>query len=283
MIYKSLLDLIGNTPIIDYEGIFIKLEQFNLAGSVKDRVALNIINELENHNILNESSTVIEVTSGNTGIAIAMICAIKRYKCIIIMPDDVPNNVVSLIKAFGAKFIFIPSILGLEYGIKIAKKLEKENGYIYLNQFNNINNPLAHQTTSQEIIQDFKKLDYLVCGIGSAGTICGLSKSLKEAYSNIKIIGVLPKESTSKINGIGANIKSSFIDDKLIDDIIIVDGDEVKKEYVKLANKGLLVGLSSVACFIASKRIKMANPEKIILMISADNGNKYVDLVDLGV
>ena len=144
-------------------------------------------------------------------------------------------------------------MLGLEYGIKIAKKLEKENGYIYLNQFNNINNPLAHQTTSQEIIQDFKKLDYLVCGIGSACTICGLSKSLKEVYSNIKIIGVLPKESTSKINGIGANIKSSFIDDKLIDDIIIVDGDEVKKEYVKLANKGLLVGLSSVACFIASK------------------------------
>ena len=95
MIYKNPLALIGNTPIIDYEGIFIKLEQFNLAGSVKDRVALNIINELENHNILNESSTVIEVTSGNTGIAIAMICAIKRYKCIIIMPDDVPNNVVS--------------------------------------------------------------------------------------------------------------------------------------------------------------------------------------------
>ena len=114
MIYKSLLDLIGNTPIIEYEGVFIKLEQFNLAGSIS------------------------EVTTGNKGIAIAMICAIKRYKCIIIMPDDVPSCVVSLIKSYGASIFLVSSHQGLEYGIKLAKKLEKEKGYIFLNQFNNI-------------------------------------------------------------------------------------------------------------------------------------------------
>lgn len=280
MIYKSLLNLIGNTPIIEYEGVFIKLEQFNLAGSIKDRVALNIINELEEHNILNESSTVIEVTSGNTGIAIAMICAIKRYKCIIIMPDDVPSCVVSLIKSYGASIVLISSCQGLEYGIKLAKKLEKEKGYIFLNQFNNIYNPLAHQTTSKEIVQDFDKLDYLVCGIGSAGTICGLSNELRKVYPNIKIIGVLPKALTGKINGIGANLKSSFYKEDLIDEIVYVDGEEVKKEYNRLAKKGMLLGLSSVACLITSKQIQKNDPSKVVLMISADGGIKYTDLID---
>ena len=289
MIYKNPLALIGNTPIIEHEGIFIKLEQFNLAGSIKDRVALNMISELESQNKLNEDSTVIEVTSGNTGIAIAMICAIKRYKCLIITTYDTSKNKINLLKAYGANIILTPSEKGLSYAIEIAKNLSKEPGYIYLNQFENINNPLAHNITSNEIINDLPCLDYLVCGIGTGGTICGISRNLKKVYPNLKVIGVLPKEQKDDANnhhgicGIGANIKSSFLDPNLIDDTKYIETIEVYQEYINLVKKGLLLGLSSVANIIVAKRIKEENPNKIILVISSDSGYKYLDVLDASV
>lgn len=286
MIYKNPLALIGDTPIIEHEGIFIKLEQFNLAGSIKDRVALKMIKELESQNKLNENSTVIEVTSGNTGIAIAMICAIKRYKCLIIMTDDTSINKIDLIKTLGANVMLTPSNKGIKHAIEVAKKLSKECGYLYLNQFENINNPLAHSTTSEEIIQDFPHLDYLVCGIGTGGTICGISENLKRVYPNLKVIGVLPKEllenssKTHGICGIGANVKSSFLNHKLIDEIKYVETKDVYKEFRSLGRQGLLLGLSSIANYIVSKRIKEENPQKIVLMISPDSGNKYLNSLD---
>lgn len=280
MIYKNLLDLIGSTPIIEYEGIFIKLEQFNLAGSIKDRVALEMIKQLEIKKQIHENSTVIEVTSGNTGIAIAMICAIKRYKCIIIMLDNVSTNIINLVKAYGAKVLLSPFEFGLSYANEVAKTLEKEKGYIYLNQFCNEFNPLAHVNTANEIRREFSSIDYLVCGIGTGGTITGLGKSLKEVYPNIKIIGVLPKSSYDLISGIGANMKSDFLDFSLIDEIVYISSSEVLEEFKRLSSLGFLLGYSSVANFIVSKRIKTQNKDKIVLMISADSGIKYLETSD---
>lgn len=280
MLYKNLLGLIGNTPITVFEDIFIKLELFNLAGSIKDRVALKMIEELELENKLNKSSTVIEVTSGNTGIAIAMVCAIKRYKCIIIMPNNVTKDKINIIKAYGAKVILTPKKLGFDGAIKYARKLSNKKGYIFLNQFSNIFNPLAHTNTAYEIINDMQKIDYLVCGIGSGGTISMLSKILKEKYPMLKVIGVLPDEQNHGICGIGASIKSDVFNDTYIDKIEKVSTKDATSTFKYLAKKGLLLGLSSSACFYVSKRIKKQNNDKIVLMISADSGIKYLSAFD---
>lgn len=281
MIYKNPLELIGNTPILEYEGIFIKLEQFNLAGSIKDRVALEMIRQLEIKKQIHENSTVIEVTSGNTGIAISMVCAIKRYKCIIIMLDDVDTNIVNIINGYNGKVILTPSKKGLNYAFMLARKLEKEKGYIYLNQFNNINNPSTHVSTGKEILNDFPKLDYLVCGMGSTGTICGLSAYLKKYFPNLKVVGVLPK--TDGISGITNKVKSSFIKDGLIDEVVYLSKEEVISTFQHLLKEGISLGLSSCACYIISKRIKDEDKDKIILMISADSGAKYINTQDVNV
>lgn len=276
MIYENILDLIGNTPIIKFQDIFIKLESFNLAGSIKDRVALKILEQLIKESKINKDSTVIEVTSGNTGIAIAMVCAIKHLKCMIIMQDNVNNEKVSILKAYGAKVILTPSKLGLKYATEYAKELAKEKGYIYINQFENINNVLAHENTANEIIKEFKNLDYLVCGIGTGGSITGISKLLKERYPNIKIIGVLPSEENHGIQGIGAGFESKILDKKYIDIIKTVTTKDAIDEFLNLSNQGLLLGISSAANFLVSKKIKNENKDKTILMISADSGHKYL-------
>lgn len=276
MIYKNILDLIGNTPIIQYEDIFIKLEQFNPTGSIKDRVALKMIEELESLNKINKNSTVIEVTSGNTGIAIAMICAIKRYKCIIILLDNVEEEKLTVLKAYGAKIIKVPKKKGLKGCIKIAKKLEKKEGFVFLNQFSNPFNPLAHLKTSSEIIKEFSSLDYLVCGVGSGGTISMLSKELKKYYPALKVIGVLPKEEKHLISGIGAGFTPNTLDKDAIDYYEYVLSNDVIKTFKEVTNKGLLLGLSSIASLIVAKKIKEENKNSIVLMISADNGSKYL-------
>lgn len=276
MIYNNILDLIGNTPIIQFQDIFIKLESFNLAGSIKDRVALKILEQLKNESKINKDSTVIEVTSGNTGIAIAMVCAINHIKCIIIMLDNVNNNKINILKAYGSKVILIPSKLGMKYAIEYAKKLEKENNYIFLNQFENINNVLAHIATANEIIKDFKKLDYFVCGIGTGGSITGISKVLKKQYPNIKIIGVLPYEEKHNIQGIGAGFVPKILDLSCIDKIEKVKSNDAINSTLNLASNGLLLGISSAASFIIAKKIKEENPNKNVLMISADSGHKYL-------
>lgn len=280
MLYKNILKLIGNTPIVAFQDIFIKLELFNLAGSIKDRVALKMIEALVQENKLNKNSTVIEVTSGNTGIAIAMVCAIKRYKCIIIMPNDVTKDKINIIKAYGAKVILTPKKLGFEYAIKYAKKLALKKDFVFLNQFSNPNNPLAHVETALEIIKDMPKLDYLVCGIGSGGTISMLSKTLKEHYPGLCVIGVLPLEENHQICGIGASITPEVLDLENIDKIEKVSTKCAFESFNILASNGLLLGVSSAACYNVSKRIKQANPDKIVLMISADSGMKYLNAFD---
>ena len=276
MIYKNILDLIGNTPIIEFQDIFIKLESFNLAGSIKDRVALKILEQLIEEQKINKDSTVIEVTSGNTGIAIAMVCAIKHLKCIIIMQDNVNTEKVKILKAYGAKVILTPSKLGMKYAIDYAKRLENENGYIYLNQFENINNVLAHKQTANEICNEFSNLDYLVCGIGTGGSITGISKILKKKYPKIKIIGVIPSEEDHGIQGIGAGFKPKILDMNYIDKLEKVSTKDAIDSFLNLSSKGLLLGISSAANFLVAKKIKKKNPTKNILMISSDSGHKYL-------
>ena len=276
MIYKNILDLIGNTPIINYQDIFIKLESFNLAGSIKDRVALKILEQLIKESKINQDSTVIEVTSGNTGIAIAMVCAIKHLKCIIVMQDNVNVEKISILKAYGAQVILTPSKLGLKYAIDYAKKLAETNKYIYLNQFENYNNVLAHETTAKEIINEFENIDYVICGIGTGGSITGISKILKEKYPNIKIIGVLPSEINHGIQGIGAGFDLNLLELSLIDKVETVSTKEAIDEFLSLSKDGLLLGISSAANYKVAKKIKKENIDKTILMISADSGHKYL-------
>ena len=281
MIYKNILDLIGNTPIINYQDIFIKLESFNLAGSIKDRVALKILEQLIKESKINKDSTVIEVTSGNTGIAIAMVCAIKRLKCIIIMQDNVNIEKVNILKAYGANVILTSAKLGFKYALDYAKKLSEEKGYIYLNQFENINNILAHETTAKEIIDEFENIDYFICGIGTGGSITGISKILKEKYPNIKIIGVKPYEKNHGIQGIGPGFDSKILDLSLVDKIELVTTKDAIDEFLNLSNNGLLLGISSAANYFVARKIKKENKDKIVLMISADSGHKYLgDTVD---
>lgn len=276
MIYKNILDLIGNTPIINYQDIFIKLESFNLAGSIKDRVALKILEQLIKESKINQDSTVIEVTSGNTGIAIAMVCAIKHLKCIIVMQDNVNVEKISILKAYGAQVILTPSKLGLKYAIDYAKKLAETNKYIYLNQFENYNNVLAHETTAKEIINEFENIDYFICGIGTGGSITGISKILKEKYPNIKIIGVLPSEINHGIQGIGAGFDLNLLELSLIDKVETVSTKEAIDEFLSLSKDGLLLGISSAANYKVAKKIKKENIDKTILMISSDSGHKYL-------
>lgn len=289
MLYKNILDLIGNTPIIEFQDIFIKLEQFNLAGSIKDRVALNMIEQLEKTEQLKTNSTVIEVTSGNTGIAIAMICAIKRYNAIIIMTDDASAEKINILKAYNAEVILTPKELGLEYAVRLAKKLEQEKGYFFLNQFENIDNLNAHINTALEIVNELDNVDYLVCGIGTGGTITTLGKVLKKYYKTLKVIGVEPSESAVISNqnneisshgicGIGPGFISKITDLNVIDEIMTVSTDEVNKAFFELSKKGLLLGKSSVASYIISKKIKEQNKDKVVLMISADSGVKYLNV-----
>lgn len=277
MIYKNILDLIGNTPIISFEDIFIKLEQFNPAGSIKDRVALKMIEELEKRNKLNKNSTVIEVTSGNTGIAIAMVCAIKRYKCIIILLDNTEKEKLDILKAYGAKVLLIKKDKGLKACIKKARALEKKKGFVFLNQFENENNPKAHLTTSTEIINEFDRLDYLVCGVGSGGTISTLSRKLKEHFPTLKVIGILPKESNHFIPGIGAGFTPITLDTKYIDKFEYIETKEVLKTFLEVSKKGLLLGPSSIASLIVGRKIKKINKNANVLVISADNGIKYIN------
>lgn len=300
MIYENIFDLIGHTPIIKYQGLFIKLESFNLAGSIKDRVANQMIEQLIKENKIERSSTVIEVTSGNTGIAIAMFCALKRLKCIIIMLDNVNQEKIRILKAYGAEVLLTPADKGMPYAFEIAKTLSEEKGYIYLNQFDNYQNIIAHEQTAQEIIDDFEEkglsLDYLVCGMGTCGTIVGIAKVLKKHFPTLKVIGVEPQELSyySKlkqgeikegeiikplvhgIQGIGSNFTPGILEIDLIDEVKTVNTKEGYNTFKDLGKHGLLLGLSSSAVYKVAKEIKNNNQNANVLMISADNGLKYL-------
>lgn len=297
MIYKNILDLIGNTPVVKLSNlvddnmaeVYVKLEKFNLGGSIKDRAALFMIEEAEKNGVLKNGSIILEPTSGNTGIALAMIGKLKGYEVHIVMPDSMSKERRDLITSYGAKLILSDGKDGMSGAIKKAYELaQNDKRYFIPQQFENHANTKAHyETTALEIINDFDALDAFVAGVGTGGTISGNAKRLKQKFSDIKIIAVEPQSSAvlsgqkagaHKIQGIGAGFIPDICDVSLIDEIIQVSNENAFKTCKDLANKeGLFLGISSganvyAAIYIAQKLGK----GKKVLTIAPDGGEKYL-------
>ncbi len=301
MLYKNAYELVGNTPLLKLERIekkfnlkanlFAKVEYFNPAGSVKDRVALSMIIDAEEKGLLKEGSTIIEPTSGNTGIGIASIATMKGYKVILTMPESMSIERRKLLKAYGANLILTEASKGMKGAIKKAEELQKEiPDSIILGQFVNPANPKIHfETTGPEIYKDLDgKIDYFVAGVGTGGTISGVGRYLKEQDRNIKVIAVEPETSpvlskgvsgAHMIQGIGAGFVPETLDTKIYDEIITIANEDAFK-YGKLIGKteGILVGISSGAALSAAINVALReeNKGKNIVVLLPDSGDRYL-------
>ena len=300
-IYKSVEELIGNTPIVELTRIekefnlksklLVKIEAFNPAGSVKDRIARQMIKDAIMEGRINKETTLIEPTSGNTGIGISAIAAMMDLKAIIVMPDSMSVERRNLMKAYGAKVVLTPGKEGMKGAIAKANELNKEiENSIILGQFDNQSNPKAHYlTTGPEIWNDTDgNVDIFVAGIGTGGTISGTSKFLKEKNPNIKSIGVEPASSAflttgvagpHKIQGIGAGFTPATLDKNMYDEIITVENDDAMTISRMIARKeGMLVGISSGAAVKAAIEIakRSENEGKTIVVLLPDSGDRYL-------
>lgn len=296
MIYNNIIEMIGNTPILKVSnltdensaGVYVKLEKFNVGGSVKDRAALGMIEKAEELGVLKEGSVIVEPTSGNTGIAIAMVGKLKGYKVIIVMPDTMSQERRSLIKAYGAELILTEGSKGMKGAIEKANELGKKDGYFIPQQFENVANPEKHyETTAEEIYKDIPDLDYFIAGVGTGGTITGIAKNLKNKLPNLKVIAVEPENSQvlsggepgpHKIQGIGAGFVPSIYEEKYVDEVRTVsdeDAYDIAKRFG--IEEGVLVGISSGAAIkVALDLAKKVGKGKKILVIAPDGGEKYI-------
>ena len=298
MIYNNLLDLIGNTPVVkvnfkdeNIADVYVKLEKFNLSGSVKDRAALGMIEAAEKEGLLKEGSVIIEPTSGNTGIALALIGRLKGYKVIIVMPDTMSIERRATLKAYGAELILTDGTKGMGEAIAIAEKLAAENpNYFLPQQFNNKANPEKHyETTGKELLDDFKVIDAFVAGVGTGGTIVGVAKRLKERSKDTKVVGVEPSTSAvlsgekpgkHSIQGIGTGFIPKNYDASVVDEIVKISSEEAF-EYAKKASHdfGLFVGISSGANIAAAYQVaKKLGKGKIVVTLAPDGGEKYLSV-----
>jgi len=239
---KNILDFIGNTPLIEVEkNIFAKVEGFNPGGSIKDRIVLNMISEAEKKEILKKGDTIVEPTSGNTGVALAMVGAMKGYKVSLLMPENTSPEKIKMIKAFGGEAILIENIRFRKDVIEdIKKRIKQGERIVFLNQYENQMNPLAHyKGTAEEILKQLKgkKIDFFVAGIGTGGTITGIGRKLKQRYKKLKVIGVQPKLGDT-IEGL-RSLKEGFVppilDLDLIDEIYDLEETRPRKTAVRLA------------------------------------------------
>lgn len=297
MIYRNIYDLVGNTPLMKLgrikgvgEGnILAKLEFLNPSGSIKDRAAHYMIKDAEEKNILRPGGTIIEPTSGNTGIGLAMIGAAKGYRVILVMPATMTIERQKLIKAYGAEIILTDGELGMSGSVDHAKKLARENGYFLANQFGNLSNRQSHvETTVKEIIRDTEgRIDAFVAGVGTGGTLSGVGEGLKKFNPEIKIYGVQPENSQTltggnpgphKLQGIGADFIPDLYNKKLVDGMINIR-DEEAFEYSRRLGKeeGLLVGITAGANVAAAKKIAKELGEKSnIITVLPDTGERYL-------
>jgi cysteine synthase len=294
-VVDNVLELIGNTPIVKINKVvdeedaelYAKLEWYNIGGSVKDRMALYLIEYAEAGGKLSKEKTILEASSGNTGIALAMIAAVKGYKVTIIMPESVSVERRKIIKAYGADLILSPGEKGTGGAVELKQKLLEENSekYIDINQFKDPANILAHyQTTGKEIIQQMQgRLDMVIVGVGTAGTGVGVSLRLRAFDPNIKIVGVMPALGV-RIQGL-RNPKDIFptqlFREECFDEVIEIASEEIPKIYEvarMLARKeGLLVGISAAAImYVAIKKAKELGSGKRIVAVLPDSGLKYL-------
>lgn len=299
MIYNGVLDLIGNTPILKVNNlikdeniadVYVKLEKFNPGGSVKDRAALGMIERAEKEGLLKEGSVIVEPTSGNTGIALAFIGKLKGYKVIIVMPETMSKERRDLIKAYGAELVLTEGAKGMKGAIEKALEIGSGDGYFIPQQFENIANPEKHYaTTAEEIYKDIPDLDAFVAGVGTGGTVIGISKSLKKKNSNIKTIAVEPATSpvlsggnpgAHKIQGIGAGFVPSIYEKEFVDEIVKVEDKDAFDTAKAFADKeGVLVGISAgAAIYAAIEEAKKLGKGKKVLAMAPDGGEKYISM-----
>ena len=300
-IYKNVMELVGNTPLLEISAIeksenlkakvYVKLELFNPAGSVKDRVAKKMIEDAERQGKLKKGATIIESTSGNTGIGLAMAAASKGYKAIFTMPETMSEERRKLLQGYGAKIVLTDGKLGMKGAIQKAEELEKEiEGAIILGQFTNLSNPKAHyETTGQEIWEDTEgNVDIFVAGVGTGGTITGTGRYLKEKNKTVEVIAVEPAKSpvlsggnagSHGIQGIGAGFVPDILDTEIYDRIYRIENEQAYEGARMLAyREGVLVGISSgAAVYTAIEEAKKEeNAGKVIVALLADTGERYL-------
>ena len=300
-IYDSVMDIIGNTPVVRFSRymrsvgiengeLLCKLECFNPGGSAKDRVALSMITDAENKGLLSEGSTIVEPTSGNTGIGLASVAVQRGYKVVLTMPDTMSLERRKLLSAYGAELVLTDGALGMDGAVKKAHEIvESTDGAVILGQFDNMANPQVHyDTTGVELYaQTNGRIDAFVATVGTGGTLSGVGRYLKEQNKNIKIIAVEPDSSpllskgiagSHKIQGIGANFVPNTLDKEIYDEIITVTNEEAY-ETTKLIAKteGILCGISSGAALCAATKYlkKCASGESVAVLLS-DTGERYL-------
>ena len=298
MIYSSITELVGRTPLVEVSGfenqkarIVVKVEAFNPGGSVKDRIALAMIEDAEKKGVLKPGATIIEPTSGNTGVGLAWVGVAKGYKTILAMPETMSVERRNLLKAYGAKLELTPGTEGMKGAIARAEQLRATiPGAVILGQFVNPANPAIHeQTTGEEVWTDTDgKVDIFVAGVGTGGTVSGVGSALKKHNSAVKVVAVEPASSAvlttgvpgkHKIQGIGAGFVPSTYNPDAVDEVITVTDDDAFAGARKLARaKGLLVGISSGAAFSAALALarKDENAGKLIVVLLPDTGERYL-------
>ncbi|MEE0453948.1 MAG: cysteine synthase A [Sodaliphilus sp.] len=298
MIYSSITELVGRTPLVEVSGfenqkarIVVKVEAFNPGGSVKDRIALAMIEDAEKKGVLKPGATIIEPTSGNTGVGLAWVGVAKGYKTILTMPETMSVERRNLLKAYGAKLELTPGAEGMKGAIARAEQLRATiPGAVILGQFVNPANPAIHeQTTGEEVWTDTDgKVDIFVAGVGTGGTVSGVGSALKKHNSAVKVVAVEPASSAvlttgvpgkHKIQGIGAGFVPSTYNPDAVDEVMTVTDDEAFAGARKLARtKGLLVGISSGAAFSAALALarKDENAGKLIVALLPDTGERYL-------
>jgi cysteine synthase A len=297
-IKNSILELIGNTPMVRLGSlnntgaeILVKLEAFNPGGSVKDRIAKSMIEEAEKKGLINKNSVIVEPTSGNTGIGIAMVAAAKGYRVMLVMPDTMSTERRSILQAYGAELVLTPGALGMKGSIDKAVEIVAENeDAIILHQFENLANPEAHRkNTAIEIYNDTEgKLDIFVAGVGTGGTLTGVGEVLKEKIPGVQIVAVEPKDSAvisgerpgpHKIQGIGAGFIPKVLKTDIIDEVVKIANEDSFEMARKLAKEeGILAGISSGAALAAAFEIakRPENSGKRIVVILPDTGERYL-------
>ncbi|MEA3458033.1 MAG: cysteine synthase family protein [Candidatus Thermoplasmatota archaeon] len=285
----DLLDSIGNTPLVKIENVYAKLEGINPSGSIKDRVALEIINGAEEEGNLKEGYTIVEASSGNTGISLAMIAAVKGYNITVVMPENMSEERKQMMKAFGAKLVLTSKSGSLQESMEKAEEIAKEPNAFYTRQFDNPNNIRAHIKTGKEILNEIGAVDAVVAGVGTGGTLVGISTVMKEVNPKVKIIAVEPEEAAvmfggsdvrigeHHIQGIGDGFIPQLIDMSKVDNVITVGSKEAVDMAKKLSKEhGLLVGISAGANVLAS--LKVAKAYDKVVTVLPDRGERYLSM-----
>ncbi|HDK7166918.1 TPA: cysteine synthase A [Clostridium botulinum] len=297
MLYENSIDLIGNTPMFklnnmkeeDMADVYVKLEKFNPGGSIKDRAALGMIEEAEKMGKIKPGDIIVEPTSGNTGIGLAMVGRLKGYKVIIVMPDSMSIERRNMIKAYGAELVLTEGNKGMTGAIEKAEELARDKkGYFIPQQFSNTANSKKHyETTAVEILKDVENLDVFVASVGTGGTIAGIGRRLKEFNKNIKVVAVEPhnspvisggKAAPHKIQGIGAGFVPEVYEKDVVDEVMTIT-DEESYEYARRfgTEEGILVGISSGANIAAAIKIaKKLGKGKKVVTVAPDGGEKYI-------